>query len=66
VGANRVAADGADHVGANAVAANGQPERGLASDGSDQVGAGRTAAKPLDHMNFRELAGEMDYDRLTK
>jgi hypothetical protein len=22
--------------------------------------------KKLDHMNFREVAGEMDYDKLTR
>ncbi|MDH0745639.1 hypothetical protein N5D61_04690 [Pseudomonas sp. GD03842] len=50
------------------MAANGQPERGLASDGADRTGAARLAeqSKKLDHMNFREVAGEMDYDRLTK
>jgi hypothetical protein len=53
-------------VGANSVAANGQPERGLASDGSDKTGASRIGAKELNHMNFREVAGEVDYDRLTR
>ncbi|MFK3973413.1 hypothetical protein ACI2KS_22075 [Pseudomonas sp. NPDC087358] len=53
-------------MGANSVAANGQPERGLASDGSDKTGASRVAADKWDRMKVRELAGELCYECLTR
>jgi hypothetical protein len=46
VGANRVASDGADHVGANRVA----------SDGADHVGANRVASDGADHVGANRVA----------
>ncbi len=55
-----VASDGADHVGAGAVARSGAEHATgqVASDGSDHVGAGAVASDGSDHVGANAVASD--------